>query len=90
MFMLNLMSALAGELHMQKIDIQPGQRFHAYSGSTWEVLRTPEFARLPRHFVLVNVKDRSNSKLIAESALLTRHLYEPTHAEQISGPEPRN
>lgn len=65
---------------MRNTDIELGQRFHTAAGSTWEVKRMLAPDPLPRHFVIVDIHDRKSSRLIAESALRARHLYEPVRA----------
>lgn len=62
---------------MFKTDIQPGQRFRSYIGSVWEVDRIPNLKTVPKHVIIVDVNDRTESKIIAESALLEPHFFEP-------------
>ena len=62
---------------MPKKDIQPGQRFLSDTGSVWEVERIPALKTAPKHVVIVDVSDRTASKIIAESALLEPHLFRP-------------
>lgn len=62
---------------MRLKQIQPGQRFQSSTGIIWEVLRIPQLHKAPKHVVIVDVKDRTASKTIAESALLEPHLFRP-------------
>jgi len=61
---------------MPQRDIQPGQRFRSSAGSVWEVLRITNLAKAPKHVVIVDVKDRTVSKVISESALREPHLFQ--------------
>ena len=62
---------------MPKKDIQLGQRFRSYTGSIWEVLRIPELKIAPKHVVIVDVNDRTASKMVSESALLESDFFQP-------------
>ncbi len=62
---------------MPKQDIQPGLRFISDIGYAWEVQQIPHLKKAPKHVVLVDVNDHTASKLIAASALLEPHLFQP-------------
>ena len=62
---------------MSEKSVQPGQRFKSDTGSVWEVLRLLNLAKVPKHVVIVDVHDRSASKMISESVLFEQHRFYP-------------
>ena len=67
---------------MPKRDIQLGQRFRSYTGSIWEVSRIADVGTVPRHVVIVDVTDHTETKLVSESALKEPHLFRPAQPEK--------
>ena len=62
---------------MAKLNVQLGQRFGSDIGSVWEVQLKSNLKKAPKHVVIVNVNDRTTSKLIAEWALLQPDIFQP-------------